>query len=212
MGWWQELRRRGAVDPGKLIHGAGDWLPEAETPPELRIAPLVHPLRYDIVVRMRLFEAYAADRDRFRRDPAAFVERARGHDYRVWFERVMLVRRAEFVARHAGTTESIFAETVRGAAALYESIAETGFDPKQPVVLFTGRRILPADSGAVSAERYFPGDGCHRLACLMALGCTTLPRDRYRLKRFDRLQPLDNTRLLRDHLDLDWPASVMPGA
>lgn len=212
MDWWRKFLSRGAVDPGKLIHGAGEWLPESETPPELRIGPLVHPLRYDIVVRMRLFEAYAAERDRFRRDPAAFVERAQGHDYRIWFDRVLLARRTEFAARHAGKMDAAFADLVRRAAALYESIDREGFDRRRPIVPFTGRVILPADGGVVSEERYFPGDGCHRLACLMSLGRTALPRDHFRIKRFARLQPFDNTRLLRDHLEIDWPAFVLPGA
>lgn len=205
MKWLQKHRARSMVVPGLEKHGAGSWLPEAEMPAALPIAQLVYPLRYDIVVRMRLFEAYAAERERYRTDPAAFVELACDHDYHIWFERVMMVRRADYIAHHHLTPDDIFTDCVHQAAELYESIVGSGFDAKRPIVPFTGREILPADSGAVSAEQYFPGDGCHRLACLMSLGHTTLPATFFRIKRFDRLQPFDNTRLLREHLDINWP-------
>lgn len=180
------------------------WLRNDDLPAELPIKPLVFPLRYDILIRKSFFDFYGEHIELYRQDPDAFIENAKSHEYYAWFTKVLMVRyEKESLGCHQ-KTHDLFTDRVRQAAALYDSIQSRGFDSAHPIVPFTGETILATTEGTTSNERYFMGDGCHRLACLMSQGHTHLPRELIHVKCFRRLSPFDNTALLADHLDIDW--------
>ena len=186
--------------------GSWRWLPQDEIGGPLSIRSLVYPLRYDILVRKGLYDLYAANRELCRRDPESFLDLAEQHPYHVWFTRVLLVRFPQAGADSPGGVRRLFARRVESALALRDSIAADGFDPARPIEPFTGRTILPADSGRVLHRKYFAGDGCHRLACLMSLGHEVLPQEFVRVRCYRRLVPIDNTALLEPHMTITWPA------
>ncbi len=208
MGLGLRRKSRGLANRVRAALNVGDywyWLPDGDLPDELPIAPMIHPLRYDVLVRKALFDTYAADHRRYRDDPEAFVRRIRDHIYRRWFEQVYLTRYALDVQVDARPLEEQFADRVLRAAGLYDSIADAGFDLARPIIPFTGRTIVTDAALVPPGQRFFVGDGCHRLACLMSLGMTALPRSHVRVKCFRRLAPFDNTSLLRDVLPIEWP-------
>ena len=174
-----------------------------EAPDSLEIRRLVHPLRYDILVRKAFFDLCAAERELAETDFDRFLDLARGHDYHLWFRHVMVARFG--AGRDAASQRDWFARRVRKSLDLLDSFRARGFDSGHPIVLHTGRRILASDSGRRSRETLFMGDGCHRLACLMSLGRDRLLRDQMRIKRFRVFSPLDNTALLAKHMEIDWP-------
>lgn len=208
-GWADQLRR--AANRTRRALRRGDywyWLPPDEVPETLSVADLVYPLRYDVVIRRSLVELYAADRDRFRRDPAALVAAAHRHPYRTWFDRIMVEQREPYLGRTSETREAAFEQRVTRTAELYERIARDGFDPNHPIVPYTAERLLPTASGEVLTQRFYLGDGCHRLAILMSLGHSELPREWVRVKCFRRLRPLDNTAVLAPYVPVEWPAAT----
>lgn len=79
---------------------------------------------------------------------------------------------------------------------LCASFAATGYDPDQPVMLRTGRRITATATGKRIECRLFAGDGCHRLALLRLHGVTELDPDAYRVVTAPTLKPIDNTAAL----------------
>lgn len=180
------------------------WLPESAAPEEIPIRPLVYPLRYDILIRKAFFDFYAANRELYARDPEAFIARAVDHEYHAWFTRVLMVRYEPQSVSDPQRTLTLFRDRVQRAAALHDSIAARGFDPAHPIVPFTGETIAAHAGASATDQKYFMGDGCHRLACLMSQGYTSLPRQMMRVKCFRRLIPFDNTALLSDHLPIDW--------
>ena len=80
--------------------------------------------------------------------------------------------------------------------ASYESIKRDGFNPKYPIELVTGDRILPTETGKVVTANLFTGEGNHRLACLRSLGFSKLPSAWFRVKCFKEITPHDMTNML----------------
>lgn len=179
------------------------WLPDAEENSELDIWPLVYPLRYDILIRKTFFDFYAEQRGLFEADFPAFISKAKHHQYYEWFRNVLVVRYESHLLQNAAALEDAFKERVIASVGLYNSIDTAGFDMNKPIIPYTGKTILPADTGRVTGEKYYAGDGCHRLACLMAMGYKKLPRSYVRIKCFKHLTPLDNTRLLVSSINVD---------
>ena len=198
----------------KRLLNVGDywyWLSPDQVDPEIPIAPLVRPLRYDILIRKSYFDFYAANRDLYRTDFDAYLEKARGHAYYAWFTRVLMVRFESASIDDEVRTRELFAHRLREAAKLHDSIEANGFQPEHPISPHTGLEILPTDTGLVFDQKYYMGDGCHRLACLMSLGHRTLPREFVKVRCHRRLAPLDNTSMLQDHLPIDWPDDLWQG-
>lgn len=187
------------------------WLPAAEVPAGIPIGPLVYPLRYDVLIRKSYFDFYAEHRELYRTDFRRFLEIASGHQYFEWFTRVLMVRFETNSSGNRERTLALFADRLHAAASLHDSMEQDGFDPAHPIIPYTGLEILPAESGIDTGEKYFLGDGCHRLACLMSLGYETLPREFMRVKCFRKLTPLDNTNLLTGYLEINWPAAMTDG-
>lgn len=179
------------------------WLPDAEDTSDLEIWPLVYPLRYDILIRKTFFDFYAEQRRLFEEDFPAFMTKVKYHQYYEWFRNVLVVRYEPHLLNNATALEGAFKERVLAAVRLYDSIESMGFDKSRPIVPYTGNIIMPADTGRVTGEMLYAGDGCHRLACLMAMGYKRLPRSYVRIKCFKRFIPLDNTRLLSSSIDVD---------
>jgi len=200
-----------ALNPIKAMMKVGNywyWLPPDEVPDEIPIRPLVFPLRYDILIRRSYFDFYSENRELYRTDFSRYLAKACGHQYFEWFTKVLMVRSERASIGNREKTLALFAERLQGAADLHNSFESKGFNLAHPIIPYTGLEILPADSGVVTGEKYFVGDGCHRLACLMSLGYQSLPRKFLQIKCFRKLTPLDNTSLLKDHLEIRWPKTL----
>jgi hypothetical protein len=170
---------------------------------EIEIAPLVSPLRFDVTVRRAFFDFYADRRDLYRSDFTAFAELARGHDYYVWFTRVMCRAWQPHVLDDERLLAAAWEERLHAAAGLFDSFERRGFDERFPIVLYEGRHVLPTVTGKRVSRTVYAGDGNHRLALLMAAGHTTLQPSHYRIKRFRRLIPSDTTPRLVAALRVD---------
>ena len=89
--------------------------------------------------------------------------------------------------------QAAYVDRIKHFVTLYDRIVDSGFDTRMPIVPKTARKILPTPEGKRVSGRFFMGDGCHRLACLMALGYETLPPDYMRVKCYRTLTPRDGT-------------------
>lgn len=207
MGLGLKSKARNTLNAIKTTLKLGDywyWLPESAKPDQIPILPLVYPLRYDILIRKAFFDFYAANRALYKREPEEFIKLAAAHEYHAWFTQVLMVRYEPESVADPRRTLDLFRDRVHRAASLHESIASRGFDLAYPIIAFTGETIVACPGTVPEGQKYFMGDGCHRLACLMSQGLTTLPRRMIRIKCFRRLAPFDNTTMLRDHLPIAW--------
>lgn len=207
MGLALRRRWRDAGNTARRLLHAGDywyWLPDDEHPDTIDIAELVHPLRYDIIVRKDFIETYAADRDRFAQDWELYRTTARRHPYRTWYEKIMVDRLKPHLRASAFDLEAAFDHRIRETARVCDSILDDGFDAAHPIVPYAGLAVRPTRTGLAYRQRWYMGDGCHRLATLMAQGRRELPRAWFRIKVFSRLEPIDNTALLEPHLPIEW--------
>lgn len=180
------------------------WVPEEELPLSLDIGLLVFPLRYDILIRKSFFDFYSDHRGLYQQNPSEFINALSTHPYHTWFQKVLMVRYHSDRVIDEIAIRELFAEKVRAGALLYDSIQQRGFDTQFPIIPFTGESILPATSGRAVTGKFFMGDGCHRLSCLMSMGYQELPRGFFRVRCFRSLSPFDNTALLTGHMDVDW--------
>jgi hypothetical protein len=198
---------RAALNTIKSTLGIGNywyWPKDLDLPAEIPIQPLVYPFRFDILIRKAFFEFYKENISLYRQKPEAFVKLAKGHDYFKWFNNIFIVRNEKGSIGNQEKVNSLFTQRVHEVAALYDSIQSEGFDLNCPIIPYVGENILPTNRGEISEATYFMGDGCHRLAYLMSEGYTTIPRQMIRVKCFKQWRPIDNTSLLKEHLEIDW--------
>ncbi|MGG5259514.1 hypothetical protein [Phycicoccus avicenniae] len=155
------------------------------------VAALVAPLRYDVVVRARLFDLLA---EHAGAPEHVLVEAASHSAYATWFEHVECARYFPELLADPEGREQRFAARVRGAAALLRSVEERGIDRSHPVTLITAPEGTESESGAPALGGLHIGDGCHRLALLLRAGATLEP---WMYKVRPSLGPLvDNTVVL----------------
>ncbi len=170
------------------------WLDPSHNEEDIPIPLLIGPLRYDVVVLRDFVRFYLARRDLAADNFWRFLDEARRHRFHDWKFASHAVREPH-TTRDPALWAKEFAAEVRQAIDVWESIRE-GFDLRFPIEVRVTSRLLPAISGKRVRARYILGDGSHRLACLMVLGHTALPRDCYRIRWYRRLRPNDSTWLL----------------
>lgn len=166
------------------------------------IGELVSPLRYDVLVRARHFDFHEEHRDLYARDFDEYERRARLLPYYVWFTRTSaLTARMD----DPETIEAGWRKRLHESAALSDSFRRSGFDEAFPIELLAGARVGAAPSGKRAVRRLYAGDGCHRLALLLASGQDTLRPSQYRVKRYRALVPADTSGFLLKATGAGWP-------
>jgi hypothetical protein len=167
---------------------------------------LLSPLRYDILVRAEHFRFLDQHLELFERDVDAYLRLARGHPYFNWYMDVALPRYRS--REHADERRRLaaFRQRVLGAAELWRSFKAVGFDPRQPVTLRVAAPGAATPTGKVVRRRFHAGDGCHRLALLVAAGEPTLPPAWYQIRSDPLRSLIDNTSVLIGSLGLDREA------
>ncbi len=170
----------------------------------VRIGDVVSPLRYDVMIRVRHFEQYAERRGVFASDFDAYERLVRAEPYFVWFKRARVPTWAPWLLEDSDAFEEAWRERLRASAALFDSIAASGFDPRHPIELHAGRRVRATRTGKRIARALYSGDGNHRLALLLASGRETLRPAEYRVKRYRWLVPTDSTGFLLRETGAGW--------
>jgi hypothetical protein len=157
------------------------------------VAELISPLRLDILVRVELFRLIDTLPDVA---PTALPDVARGTHYETWFRRVAMARYQPEVADDDRRFAAAFDERVTSATELWRSFRAHGYDERYPIVLRQpGPKTQLPEGKPVRRPRYM-GDGCHRLAMMVAAGTDAVPPGRYRVDPMPVPQVLDNTSVL----------------
>jgi hypothetical protein len=175
------------------------YLPGTEPVP---LDELLSPLRYDIVVRADHFRFLEDRFDLFERDPDAYVRLAQGHPYFTWYTQVALPRYRPHASGDERRRLAAFRRRVLAAAALWRSFKAAGFDARNPVTLRVAVPAAATATGKVVRRRVHVGDGCHRLAMLVAVGEPTLLPGWYRVRSDPLRSLIDNTSALIGPLGL----------
>jgi hypothetical protein len=165
-----------------------------------KIAPLVLPLRHDILVRASFFEHLERHDNEFRADFDAFSRRSRRHPYWTWFREIMVPRWIPEALESEQALDAAWRRRLRLAADLHASFLERGYDSRKPVTLYAGRTVEATVTGLRPERALYAGDGNHRIALLLLAGSYELAPDQYRIKRYARLRPLDITSELKTAL------------
>lgn len=177
-------------------------VPGSEIGESIGIGRLICPLRYDILVRVEFFRLLRDEWDQYTGDLDRFLERAESRAYYVWFKEVRCARFDPHIYRDERLVRQAFVEKVHRTAKLWSSIDRSGFDASKPIGLMSGRAIRRVNGKAIDST-YFPGDGCHRIACLYLSGLRRLEPEHYQVVVHRNFEPLDITAVLVEHLPLD---------
>jgi hypothetical protein len=168
------------------------------------IAPLISPLRYDVIIRARHFDFHSEHRDLYVTDREAYVALAQATPYYTWFVHIVCPAYFPEVLGRPDAVTAAFAERLDMAAALLESFETKGFDASSPILLRAGTADThTATSGKLIAGSHFAGDGCHRLALLWRSGRQQLEPSEFLLRVDSKLVPKDHTARLLEVLSLD---------
>ena len=185
------------------------WLEVPELEKGVDIASLICPLRYDVIVRRDFLSFYAAHRDLYSSDFDTFANLVGESAYFTWYVRSDTIRSRPYLLDDPDDLWIRFVNKIRKAVDLYESMLQSGYDERYPIILKTAEHLLPpgADrrappTGKFISDRYFMADGCHRLAFLMTMGYTVLPAGHFRVKCFREFSPFDSTSLLARSLPI----------
>jgi hypothetical protein len=205
------IRGAGGVLRRRAAGGRGDDWREV-SPPELAggvaIVDLVVPLRYDVLVRLEFIRWYRERREEASRDRAAFLAAARATAYHRWWMTAETIRGRPYLLGRPDELEALFAQRVDATIRLAEG-AVAGSLAAEPVVLKTGRRLLPPTTfrgGPPTdkrvSDRFFLADGCHRLALLVEAGRDRLAPGEFRVREYDAFSPFDATGILARELPI----------
>lgn len=159
----------------------------------VELAELISPLRYDILVRARFLQFLGERLDVVERDLDLVVRQALGEPYHTWFTAIALPRYRPRDAADERRRLAAFRERVRRSAELLASFRAHGFDQRFPVSLRTAAPGSVAATGKLVPRPLYAGDGCHRLALLLAAGHRRLEPAWYRVRRDPLAAPIDNT-------------------
>ena len=143
-----------------------------------------------------------------RSDFDSYLGLAEKHAYYIWFTKVAIPKARKKIREDPQAIEDAFVKRIIKSAVLYDNIETHGFEKRCPVVPHTGDLILPTSTGKLFENRkYYMGDGCHRLACLMSMGYTFLPTGFFRIKKYKAFRPLDNTSIILEAMPdgISWP-------
>lgn len=166
------------------------------------IDELVSPLRYDVVVRAQYF-AFLADRlELFSCNFGEFERQALEHPYFTWFSKVALIRYRPQVASDEQRVREAYRERLHRSTRLYRAYQARGFDTRFPISLRVAAPGAVSNTGKPVRQRFFPGDGCHRLALVMLSGERQLPAAYYRVRNEPLHVLTDNTYALLGPLAL----------
>lgn len=166
-----------------------------------RVAELVSPLRYDVVVRAEFFRFLGDHTALYQENFAQFMMRAAAEPYFTWFETVAMTRYHPSARRDRRNLLERFEQRVRKSHAVWQSFRDRGFDTKCPITLWRTDTPVPTDSGIVIDRPWHIGDGNHRLALLVAGGASQVQPDQYRIGSRPA-QLIDNTQLLVSALSI----------
>jgi hypothetical protein len=157
------------------------------------VAELISPLRLDILVRIEFFRLIDAHPEM---SSLQMLQVARGTDYETWFRRVAMARYQPDVAADDERFSAAFCQRVSSATELWRSFRTHGYDNRYPIVLRQPGPKTQLPPGKPVARGRYMGDGCHRLAMMVAAGADAVPPDRYRLEPMALPRVLDNTSVL----------------
>ncbi len=166
----------------------------------LSIDRLVSPLRYDIAIRGDLLAWLAGELDAGDHSLDHYVEGARQRPYGAWFERIAIYRIGGRRGPDADVDQAL-RRRVHRSVELVRSYTAHGFDARFPITVHRCPPVL-LHTGKRMGARYYPVDGCHRLALLRMSGATHLGPDQYLVDLKPR-EPRDNTAALLDLLTGD---------
>ena len=179
-------RHRGRLQPGAVT---------------LDLDRLVSPLRYDVVVRERYLDFLEEHLALYFDDFDAFDAKAREHPYFVWFRTIAIHRIAPGGVDDEALTAA-FRERLRKTTRLFLAFRDRGFDPTFPIVVRQGGPLAATVTGKVLTDRWFPVEGCHRLALLRRAGHRRLHPSWYRVRTGPGWAPPDNTHALLRALEV----------
>ena len=167
---------------------------------------LVSPLRYDILVRAEHFQFLDQHLELLEGDVEAYLRLALQHPYYRWYTTIALPRYRPREHADEQLRLAAFRQRVLDAAELWRSFKAVGFDPRHPVTLRVAAPGAATATGKVVRRRLHAGDGCHRIALLVAAGERDLPPACYRVRSDPMPSLIDNTSALIGPLDLDRDA------
>jgi len=179
------------------------WLDEDETDECVDVWSLTCPLRYDVLLRRDAVQVYLAHRELHGSALLDVVKLFQDHPYRRWYTEVELPTFLPYIAHDPSVVNEMFLRRVKSLAELCDRIRRQGWDSRWKIDLHTGLKILPTATGKSVTAKYFVGNGCHRLAVLLALGCPQLRRRHFRVRLHREFTPWDMTRPCLDKRLID---------
>jgi hypothetical protein len=166
---------------------------------DVPINELISPLRYDILVRVE-FVRLLAEYDNT--GLTELTRRATGTNYETWFRRVAMARYQPAIAADDDRFADAFAHRIKTALSLWQSFQDEGFGRRHPLTLRHAGPKTRLPAGKPVRRSLYIGDGCHRLAMMVAAGMTTVPAGSYRVEPVPLTTVLDNTSVLLPLLSL----------
>jgi hypothetical protein len=188
------------------LHSVGGRLDDGtitghEIGERIRIYDLVCPIRYDILVRVEFIRFLVENDYLSSNDIDVILEAPAAQRYRTWFKEIPFRGRyPEYYDDDTHIREPLYLR-IRKTQELWKSMSSKGFDHTQPIKLRSGELVHSINEKTFKT-RFYAGDGCHRIACLLVMGREWLEPEEFIVALGKELHPRDNTAILLDKLPI----------
>ena len=144
----------------------------------LSISEIIWPYRPDILIRIDFLEWFNENKKKYFNngllkltetvviENEPFFNEAKKHPYFLQFTRKRRYRKLNLSKIES---EKIYAQGIATFINLLESVSENGFDEQKKIGLYQTLYLKTPDYGKNIRRKFYMGDGCHRLACLIWL-------------------------------------------
>ena len=173
----------------------------AEIGERIKIYDLICPLRYDIQIRGEFIRFLAENNYLSGDDIEVILEAPAAQRYQTWYREIAYRRRNPAHSHDENHFREHFRKRVSNVQELWKSMSAKGFDYSQPIRLKSGE-VIHEVNGKSFKSRYYAGDGCHRIACLVIMDKEVLEPEEYEVAISQEYSPLDNTAVLLDKLSI----------
>jgi hypothetical protein len=194
------LNLKGKIKRGKKKSGER-LVSGTEIGERIKVYDLICPLRYDIQIRGEFIRFLAENSYLSEDDVDVILEAPAAQRYQTWYRDIAYRRRNPAHSHDENHFREHFRKRVRNVQELWKSMSTKGFDYSHPIRLKSGE-VIREVNGKSFETRFYAGDGCHRIACLLIMGKEVLEPKEYEVIISQEFSPLDNTAVLLDKLSI----------
>ena len=167
----------------------------------ISISEIIWPYRPDILIRIDFLDWFNKNKNKYFKklinlskeniiNNNKFIEDAKEHPYFLQYTRKHRYRKINLSKKDS---EKIYSNGLATFINLFENIKNNGFDKNKKIGLYNSLLLQKPSYGKKIYRKYYMGDGCHRLSCIIWLNkCDKVPLDFFTIQNKFLFRPVNS--------------------